>query len=89
MTKEITKEKFLIRSVIKYMIMIGNHKNMSGDEKKKWVLQCMRDEFKIDEKIENLIYEMIDYMIMIDSNKIKINAKEIKRGCLDCINYFK
>lgn len=73
----------LIPTLIKFMSLIGNHKSMTGHEKKQWVLNRLKEEIKIDEQIINIIVEIIDYIILIDKGNIKINPK-IEKNFFNC-----
>lgn len=63
----------IVSLLIKFMTRIGNHKNLTGDEKKKWVLLRLKEEMDYDENLENIIMEVIDYIVLVDSGSIKIN----------------
>jgi hypothetical protein len=76
--------KNIVPELVRWMQIIGNHKNMSGLEKKEWVLLKVKEELELNEDIENLIIDFIDYIILVDGNKIIINQK-IKNGCLSSL----
>jgi len=68
-------KKFLIQSLIKYMSLIGNHKNMNGEQKKEWVLSTLRQEMLLSDDLEDIIIEIIDYMILVEKGQIVLNPK--------------
>lgn len=76
-------KKFLISELLKFMSIIGNHKNMSGKEKKEWVLVKLREEMELPDIIEDIIIATIDYIILVDKGQIKINPK-IKKNFFKC-----
>ena len=71
-------KKLIVHNLIKFMSIIGNHKNMTGEEKKKWVLLRLKEELLLPEEFEELLIELIDYIVLIDNGQIKINQKIIK-----------
>jgi hypothetical protein len=75
--------KNLVGNIIKFMTVVGNHNKMTGEEKKKWVLLKLKEEMTYDENLENIIIEMIDYLVLVDNNTIKINP--IVKYC--CLNW--
>ena len=80
---ETLNKKFLISELMKFMSIIGNHKNMTGKEKKDWVLLKLREEMDFPDFIEDLIIATIDYIVLIDKGQIKINPK-IKKNFFKC-----
>ena len=80
---ETLNKKFLISELMKFMSIIGNHKNMSGKEKKDWVLLKLREEMDFPDFIEDLIIATIDYIVLVDKGQIKINPK-IKKNFFKC-----
>jgi len=80
---ETLNKKFLISELMKFMSIIGNHKNMSGKEKKDWVLLKLREEMDFPDVIEDLIIAIIDYVVLVDKGQIKINPK-IKKNFFKC-----
>jgi hypothetical protein len=80
---ETLNKKFLISELMKFMSIIGNHKNMTGKEKKDWVLLKLREEMDFPDIIEDLIIATIDYIVLIDKGQIKINPK-IKKNFFKC-----
>lgn len=75
--------KFILDKLIVFMATIANHNKMTGEKKKKWVLKKLKEELNLNEDIENFIIELIDVLIMVDKNKIKINPV-IKKSLLCC-----
>lgn len=76
-------KKFLVSELVKFMSIIGNHKNMSGQEKKEWVLVKLREEMDLPDIVEDIIIATIDYIILVDKGQIKINPK-IKKNFFKC-----
>lgn len=74
---ETLNKGFLVSELLKFMSIVGNHKNMSGKEKKKWVLLKLKEEMELPEVLEDLILAIIDYVVLVDKGQIKINP-EIK-----------
>lgn len=85
--KAISAHRFAIQRLIKYMMIIGNHKNMTGAEKKQWVIQSIKEENLFNEHTSVMIDELIDYIILIDIGQLIIKPKmKKKRKWLSCFN---
>ena len=55
----------------------------SGKDKKRWVLDKLREELKMDERVEDIIIHVIDILIEVDKGKIRINPK-VRAGLFSC-----
>lgn len=63
----------ILSLVIEWMRVAADLKGKSGAEKKKFVLKQVRDELKLDDILEDFILAVIDLLIDIDKNGLRIN----------------
>lgn len=79
MSKEILKE--LISLMIEASLMV----NMSGEDKKKYVLEELKKHITLNNEIEDFIINTIDILIDVDKGKIIFNKKVRKIfSCFNC-----
>ena len=65
----------IIQNLLYLMVRAANFDGMSGELKKAFVVREMRAMLNFPEPIEDLIASMIDLLISVDKNKIRINPK--------------
>lgn len=79
--------QFLVSTLFKFCCMIGNKKDMKGEDKKKWVLLRLKEEFDLNEEsnkqLISIISEFIDWIVIVDKGELKINPtiKQVKYLC--------
>jgi len=66
----------------------GQNKDLSGKDKKAFVLDELRKALELPEDIEDLIISLIDILIDVENGKLVINAK-VKDGCMGCYGFLK
>lgn len=66
--------KTLIQRLVEAMITI-EPEHISGKEKKTQVLELLKNVFDIDENLVGILDEMIDVMVLLDKNKLKIRKR--------------
>ena len=74
--------------LIDLMKKAGQNKELSGKDKKQFVLDEIRKQLELPEDIENLIVSLIDILIEVENGKLVINEK-VKDGCLGCYGFLK
>jgi predicted NACHT family NTPase len=74
--------------LIDLMKKAGNNKDLSGKDKKQFVLDEIRKQLELPEDIEDLIISLIDILIDVENGKLVINAK-VKDGCMGCYGFLK
>jgi hypothetical protein len=74
------KEKELLDGLIGLMKRVENYKGFTGKRKKIFVIESMRTIFNLSKEQEYLLSEVIDIIILLDKNKLKIKEKI----CLFC-----
>ena len=62
--------------------------NAKGRDKKKWVLDQLKELITLDNEVEDLIIYLIDILIDVENGKLIINPK-VKNGCLGCFTFLK
>jgi len=66
----------------------GNNKDLSGKDKKAFVLDEIRKQLELPEDIENLIISLIDILIDVQNGKLVLNPV-VKDGCTGCFGFLK
>lgn len=66
----------------------GAMKELSGKDKKAYVLDELRKALELPEDIENLIVAVIDALIDVEKGKLVINPV-VEKGCTGCIGFLK
>lgn len=75
----------IVNSLKKYMIAAGEMNKLNGYEKKKFVMDSLKQEITLDNEIEDIILNIIDLIIDIDKGKLIINKKVTKIfSCFNC-----
>jgi predicted NACHT family NTPase len=74
--------------LIDLMKKAGHNKEMSGRDKKAFVIDEIRKQLELPQDIEDLIISLIDILIEVDNGKLVINEK-VKNGCLGCYGFLK
>ncbi|MHA2039114.1 MAG: hypothetical protein ACW98X_22030 [Promethearchaeota archaeon] len=69
------KEKELLDGLIGLMKRVENYKGFTGQRKKIFVIESMRTIFNLSKEQEYLLSEVIDIIILLDKNKLKIRNK--------------
>lgn len=69
------KEKELLDGLIGLMKRVENYKGFTGQRKKIFVIESMRTIFNLSKEQEYLLTEVIDIIILLDKNKLKIRNK--------------
>lgn len=69
----------VLNTVIEIMKKANDMKNLkTGYEKKKYVMETVRNILNLPDEVEDIIIEFIDIVIDVEKGKIKINEK-VKR----------
>jgi hypothetical protein len=63
------------------MTTIEHKRGWDGEQKKKWVINHLKAELDLNEDIEDMIGEFIDWIIVVDKGGLSINPK-IKKTLL-------
>jgi hypothetical protein len=63
----------LLLDLIQLMKDAEGFKNMSGADKKAYVMRQLQRSITLDNNIEGLILQFIDFIILIDKNELTIN----------------
>ncbi len=66
----------------------GAMKELSGKDKKAFVLDEIRKQLELPNDIEELIISLIDILIQVENGQLVINEK-VKDGCLGCYGFLK
>ena len=66
----------------------GEMKDLSGKDKKAYVLDELRKALELPEDIENLIVAVIDALIDVEKGRLVINPV-VEKGCTGCIGFLK
>ena len=74
--------------LIQLMKKAGQNKDLSGKDKKQFVLDEIRKQLELPEDIEDLIINLIDILIEVQNGKLVINPK-VKDGCMGCYGFLK
>jgi hypothetical protein len=69
------KEKELLEGLIGLMKRVESYSGFTGQRKKIFVIESMRTIFNLTKEQEKLISEVIDIIILLDKNKLKIRNK--------------
>ena len=69
----------IVSRLFLFMSLVGNNKNMTGKEKKKWVMLKVKEELFLSEELQKMIDVLIDYVIEVDKGKIILNQKIKKK----------
>ena len=75
--------KLIIKILLELMQQAGQIKNMNGQQKKLFVMLKLKDGLELDPILEDFIFDVIDLLIDVDKNEIKINPK-IKKLFICC-----
>jgi hypothetical protein len=73
MNIEPTKPKEIISLLIEVMTNAEKFSNLTGDKKKEYVIDQLSRIAFIEPNVKELIIELIDIIILLDKNKIKIS----------------
>jgi hypothetical protein len=65
------------------MLTAGSHSDMTGTQKKEWVLNRLKEMMDFDDALEELIIGIIDLIIDVEKKRIIINPV-LKRGLFSC-----
>lgn len=74
--------------LIDLMKKAGHNKELSGKDKKAFVLDEIRKQLELPNDIEDLIISLIDILIEVENGKLVINEK-VKDGCSGCYGFLK
>jgi len=74
--------------LINLMQKAGQNKDLSGKDKKQFVLDQIRKQLELPNDIEDLIISLIDILIEVENGKLVINPK-VKKSCLGCYGFLK
>jgi hypothetical protein len=74
--------------LIDLMKKAGNNKELSGKDRKAFVLDEIRKQLELPNDIEDLIISLIDILIEVQNGQIVINPK-VKEGCIGCYGFLK
>lgn len=74
--------------LIDLMKKAGHNKELSGKDKKQFVLDEIRKQLELPEDIEELIISLIDILIQVENGQLVINEK-VKDGCIGCYGFLK
>jgi hypothetical protein len=66
----------------------GEMKELSGKDKKAYVLDELRKALELPEDIENLIVAVIDALIDVEKGRLVLNPV-VEKGCTGCIGFLK
>jgi hypothetical protein len=66
----------------------GEMKDLSGKDKKAYVLDELRKALELPEDIENLIVAVIDALIDVEKGRLVLNPV-VEKGCTGCIGFLK
>ena len=66
----------------------GAMKELSGKDKKAYVLEELRKAIELPEDIENLIISVIDALIDVEKGRLVLNPV-VKKGCTGCMDFLK
>jgi len=72
--------------LIDLMKKAGQNKELSGKDKKQFVLDEIKKQLELPEDIENLIISLIDILIEVENGQLIINPK-VKKSCLGCYGF--
>ena len=78
-----TKPDEIISILINLMSSAEDFKNYNGEQKKKYVLDMLNNLLFLEPNIKEFIVVLIDTLILLDKNKIKIK-KTLINCCLIC-----
>lgn len=78
------KEESVLTVLIENMKRFGKF-NLTGKQKKQLLMETLRYELDLPEKLEDLIVELVDILIKVERNEIVFNPR-IKKAVslLDC-----
>jgi hypothetical protein len=74
-------ENKILTIVVNLMMLVGEAKSMSGKDKKKFVLDKLRELIEIDGIVEDLIIEIIDLLIQVENGELVFNKKITSSCC--------
>lgn len=77
--------KELLNLIVRLMKDASVMKDLVGDQKKRYVINRVKQELELPEIVEELIGEFINLIIKVDKGKLKINEKEIKKAFLSIV----
>ena len=77
MVVEFTKAEMLIR----LMKEAEKYFAVGGQDKKEWVLMRLYKHLKVDEDTKKFISDLVDIIILLDKNKLKIGEVVTDRCC--------
>jgi hypothetical protein len=66
----------------------GAMKELSGKDKKAFVLDELRKALELPEDIENLIVAVIDALIDVEKGRLVLNPV-VEKGCTGCMDFLK
>ena len=66
----------------------GEMKELSGKDKKAFVIEELRKAIELPEDIENLIVAVIDALIDVEKGRLVLNPV-VGKGCTGCIGFLK
>ena len=66
----------------------GEMKDLSGKDKKAYVMEELRKAIELPEDIENLILAVIDALIDVENGKLVLNPV-VEKGCTSCYGFLK
>jgi hypothetical protein len=78
-----TKADEIISILIQLMSSAEDFKHFNGEQKKKYVLETLNNILFIEPNIKEFIEILIDTLILLDKNKIKIK-KTLTNCCIIC-----
>lgn len=72
----------IIETLVNLMLEIEQKRSLTGKQKKELVLHYLKNKIELNNEIEEIILDIIDYLILVDKRKIKIRgAKFCKFFC--------
>jgi len=74
----------IVNELVSLMVQANNElPKAKGKDKKKWVINKMKDIITLDNYIEDLLIAFIDIIIDVENNKLIIN-KKVKTSMFNC-----
>lgn len=71
----------ILASVVRLMMYAGDMSNLTGEGKKKYVLDKLRENITLDNVVEDLLIELVDVLIKIENGEIVFNKKIKNNMC--------
>jgi hypothetical protein len=61
--------------------------NLSGKEKKEYVIKKLKDTILLDNEIEELLLDIIDTLVDVEKGRLVLNPV-VKTTCTGCVGFF-